>query len=313
VTRRRLARAAALAFGARSAVSATAETTHPPLGPRVEVEGLRLHLLDRGEGPPVALLHGLNQNLRDFAFSMTGRLAARGLRAIALDRPGHGWSERPPGEAAASPFLQARLLRAALRRVGVERAILLGHSWGAACALAWALEAPESVAGLVLVSGASHPYRLDDAPAQLRLFLLARHRWLDGPIAWGLRLWVDEHEPETLIRAMFQPDRPPRGYADHVGVPLALSTRAVRANAQDLAALPRWLEAMAPRYASLDLPAEALHGEADPVMALGAQSAPLAEALPQARLTRLPGVGHMAHHAAEDAVVAAVERLAARA
>ena len=69
---------------------------------------------------------------------------------IAFDRPGLGFSGRPAAAPTSVWRLQAALLRGALARLGVARATLVGHSFGGAVALAWALEAPETVAGLLL-------------------------------------------------------------------------------------------------------------------------------------------------------------------
>ena len=47
-------------------------------------------------------------------------------------------------------------MRGALARLGVQRAIVVGHSYGGSVALAWALDAPETVTGLMLLSTRSH-------------------------------------------------------------------------------------------------------------------------------------------------------------
>ena len=70
-------------------------------------------------------------------------------RVMAFDRPGFGYIERP----------RARLLRRACRRLGVERPVVVGHSWATLVALAWALQALQEVAGLVLASGYYYPSR----------------------------------------------------------------------------------------------------------------------------------------------------------
>ena len=58
---------------------------------------------------------------------------------------------------------------------------------------------------------------------------------------------------------------------------------------------------------------EIVHGDADTIVPLDIHSEPLARLLPDATLTVLPGIGHMPHHAAPDAVVAAIDRVFARA
>jgi pimeloyl-ACP methyl ester carboxylesterase len=70
---------------------------------------------------------------------------------------------------------------------------------------------------------------------------------------------------------------------------------------------------MAPLYPGLALPVEILHGEEDAVVGAALHAEPLAQLIPGARLTLLPGIGHMPHHADPQAVVAAVGRAAARA
>jgi pimeloyl-ACP methyl ester carboxylesterase len=70
---------------------------------------------------------------------------------------------------------------------------------------------------------------------------------------------------------------------------------------------------MAERYPALDLPVEIVHGTEDEIVPLAIHSAPLAERVPGANLVILEGVGHMPHHADPEAVVAAIDRAAARA
>ena len=83
------------------------------------------------------------------------RLAAR-HRVILIDRPGFGFSARRRGDGS-SPAYQAAVLRDVLDKLGVARAIIVGHSWGGTLALTFALDFPERVAGLVLIAAPTHP------------------------------------------------------------------------------------------------------------------------------------------------------------
>ena len=134
------------------------ERSHPPAGRFVEVAGGRLHLVELGlaDATVVVLLHGASGNLADMRVALGDRLAQR-YRVILVDRPGHGWSDRPGGSADASPARQAALIHQALDRIGVARAILVGHSWSGALATAYALAYPDAVAGLVLLAPVTHP------------------------------------------------------------------------------------------------------------------------------------------------------------
>src|SRR5215469_13764506 len=109
------------------------ERAHPPSGRFVPVAGGRLHVVDLApaspaSGPPVVLLHGASGNLEDQRFTL-GRALAERRRVILIDRPGHGFSDRPGGTADASPARQAVLIAQALAAMDVERAIVVGHSW----------------------------------------------------------------------------------------------------------------------------------------------------------------------------------------
>ena len=138
------------------------EREHPPTGQFITVDGVRLHYLEKGEGPPVVLLHGNVVTAEDFDTSGVLGLLAKRHRVIAFDRPGFGYSDRPHNGSAWSARAQADLLRDALVMLGINRPVVLGHSWGAAVALALALNHPIAARGLVLLSGYYYPtFRAD--------------------------------------------------------------------------------------------------------------------------------------------------------
>jgi hypothetical protein len=126
-----------------------AERRHRPIGQFLDVDGIRLHYLERGEGDPLILLHGNGSMIEDFETSGLIDMAARRHRVIVFDRPGYGYSERPRGTIW-TPEGQADLLHRALNHLGVARATVLGHSWGTSVAIALALQYRKAVRGLVL-------------------------------------------------------------------------------------------------------------------------------------------------------------------
>src|SRR5690606_3649286 len=73
-----------------------AEKENPPKGAFVTVDGIRLHYLERGQGHPVVFLHGNALTVEDALINgVLSAAADRSYRAIAIDRPGFGHSERP--------------------------------------------------------------------------------------------------------------------------------------------------------------------------------------------------------------------------
>ena len=126
--------------------------TTSPTDRAVPGDGIGLHARDwGGGGPALLLLHGLASNARIWD-GVASRLAGAGLRVAALDLRGHGDSDQPDqGYDFASV---GRDLASALAGLGLERPVLVGHSWGANVALQFAAERPGALAGLALVDGA---------------------------------------------------------------------------------------------------------------------------------------------------------------
>lgn len=295
------------------------EAVSPSIGRFVEVAaGLddaagpktRVHLLEAGrrDAPALVLIHGASGNLRDFAFSFIDRIKDR-FRIVAIDRPGFGHSERPDGLRPWRPEVQARIMRRAARSVGVERPILLGHSLGAASALAWAVADPEQVAGVVSVSGVSHAW---PGPAGA-LYDIAATPVLGALVAMAASRLVSESYAARELGRIFAPQSPPDGYLNYVGVGLALRPKTFRANGQDVARLKPILAEQQKRYPELPMPIEAIHGTADDIVPLAVHAEPLSNRAPRGRLTRLEGVGHMPHHTHPGSVVEALDRLSAEA
>lgn len=106
-----------------------------------------------GDGPPILLLHGLTATRR-YVVMGSRALERSGHAVVAYDARGHGESSPAPDPAAYEYTDLARDAGAVLDAAGVERAVLAGHSMGAATAVAFALAHPERVAGLVLIGPA---------------------------------------------------------------------------------------------------------------------------------------------------------------
>ena len=300
------------ALAAATAIGAwQVSRSFPPVGRFVEVEGGRLHVLERGPAAPdatVVLLHGAAGNLRDIDLAL-GRRLAESHRVIAIDRPGHGWSDRPGGAADASPARQAALIAQALDAMGVGEAVMVGHSWAGALATNLALDHAEKVSGLVLIAPATHPwpggttwyYPVAAFPVLGELFM----RTVMLPAGWFM--------VEAGVKGVFSPHEPPDDYARQTGAPLLLRPREFRANAADVHRLKRFVTAQAPRYAEIDVPTSIVTADADHVVSPTIHSRALAREIAGARLVVVAGAGHMPHHTATGTVIAEIERVAAAA
>jgi pimeloyl-ACP methyl ester carboxylesterase len=290
-----------------TAREAAAEAAFPPTGRFLEVDGRKVHADVSGSGPDVILIHGASGNTRDFTFDLAKRLDDR-YRVIAFDRPGLGWSD-DAGDAGVSPLVQADILRAAAGQLGVRDPVVVGHSYGGAVAMAWALRAPGDTAALVIVSGATMPW-----PGGLGgWYGLTSSRLGRATVVPLVTAFAPAARTDDAIAGIFAPDPVPAGYADHVGAGLTLRRETLSANARQVNGLRPHVVLMSENYASLRLPVEIVHGTADTIVPADIHAVPLSRLLPDAQLTLLPGTGHMPHHADPAAVVAAIDRAAARA
>jgi pimeloyl-ACP methyl ester carboxylesterase len=121
----------------------------------VQVNGISLQVVDEGVGPPVLLLHGFPDSSRLWRHQIPVLVAA-GFRAIAPDLRGFGRSEMPSRvEDYALPVIVGDVV-SLLDTLGVERADVVGHDWGAALAWVLAARVPDRVRRLVAIS-VGHP------------------------------------------------------------------------------------------------------------------------------------------------------------
>jgi pimeloyl-ACP methyl ester carboxylesterase len=310
MTSKRLAASALIALAAlagathwrASARETAAEAAYPPTGEFVTVDGKRLHYEMQGEGPDLVLIHGASGSLRDMTFSLRDRLTDR-YRVIAVDRPGLGHSDALEDT---SLLAQARFIKAGVAQLGVTKPIVLGQSYGGAVALAWALDGGPKA--LVLVSSPSMPW-----PGKLDIW----YRATSNPVGRALVVplasaFVPDSYVRSAIDAVFAPDPVPEGYDNFLGTALTLRRETLTANVTQVNSLRAELVAMEPRYPSLTLPIELVHGSADTIVPLQIHSGPVSQLLPNATLTVIPGAGHMPHHSNQDQVIAAIDRAALR-
>ena len=282
-----------------------AERQHPPIGRFLNVDGVRLHYIERGTGEPLVLIHGNGTLIQDFTVNgLVDRLSER-YRVIVIERPGYGYSERP--RHLWTPRAHATLYEHALHQLGVEQAIVLGHSWGTMVAVSLALQAPTLVRSLVLLSGYYFPTARMDV-------VLSSPNAIPG-IGDALRHTVSPPLAQLMlpggIRAMFAPASVPERFDRLFPKELMVRPIQLRASAEDAALMTPSVMELQEHYRELKLPVVILTGGDDQIADVDRQSKRLHEEIPQSELTVLPGLGHMVHHLAPDQVIKAIDRAAA--
>ena len=270
-------------------------------GEFITVSGKKLHYKKAGSGPPVIILHGASGNFLDWTLSHFDALA-REYTVLAFDRPGLGRSDAADDNSLSA---QADLMRKAATQLGLPKATIVGHSFGGSVALKWALDAPEAVSGLVLLSAPSMVW-----PGSAgRLYDIAKIPVLGFALSQMVPYLANERRVNRAVEVIFAPQPVAEGYLDHVEPDLSTRPQNFRNNAAQVGALKAQMIEMVKDYDRLTMPIEVIHGTADEIVPAEIHSIPFAREMRQANLTLLEGIGHMPHHTSPDALFDALRRV----
>ena len=280
---------------------------YPPQGRLIDVRGGRLHVVDIGPRDlaetPVVLIHGASANLESMR-QLLGDLLAAHHRVLLFDRPCHGWSTRS-NLTDATPAVQADMIDEALEKIGIERAIIVGHSWGGTVVPALALRHPRRVAGLVMLAPVTHPWTTGVA----WYHHLAATPVLGPLFGYTVELPIALAMLNPGARGAFVPQGTPDDYVGKTALPLLVRPREFLANGHDMVTLNRSVEGMQPLYRDIKAPAVVIHGDADKTVSIAIHSRTFAREVEGARLIELPGVGHMVQNAVPEVVIEAIRSL----
>lgn len=262
----------------------------------VEAGGRQLHYLEAGEGPAVLFLHGwpTSAQLWRHVLPQVGRTH----RAIALDLPGFGRSEKPLDVHYTFGFFE-RTLEAFLDALQLDSVGLVVHDLGGPVGLFWAVQHPERVRELGILNTLCFP----ELSWAVKAFVLATHipglrSYLASPagVARGMRLGV-------VDKARITPE-----VARLYGEPFEdeAARKALLLAAQGLG--PRGFARIAeglPQFA--DIPVRLLYGEADRILPnVATTMTRVAKILPQAELSSIPRCGHFLQEDRPDEVAQAL-------
>ncbi|WP_312797951.1 alpha/beta fold hydrolase [Tianweitania sp.] len=289
-------------------IAAEAERLVPPLGKFIEINGSRIHYYETGEGRPILMIHGLGGHYHQFRQPLMDAIGP-GYRMIALDREGSGHSTRASGQTGRLPE-QAALIKAFIDKLQLDRPMLVGHSLGGAVALQTAVNYPQSISGLALLSPLT---QMMDAlkPEFRRLYLPSPlfRRFLSHTFAVPLTV----RNADKVMRFVFGPNTPPEDFATEGGGMLSLRPGHFYATSSDLVAIPLDLAQLQARYGSLKMPVGVLYGTGDQVLDYRVHGERMLSQVLNLDLELLDHVGHMPQYADTNRVAAFIRRIAERA
>jgi pimeloyl-ACP methyl ester carboxylesterase len=281
-----------------------AERSHPAEGSFLEVDGVRLHYSDRGQGSPLMLIHGNVVAGNDWDASGVAGLLLSNHRVIIFDRPGFGYSDRPRG-AMWTADQQAELLHKALRQLNVERPVVVGHSWGSIVAVALAARHQQDVGALVLLSGYYFWTLRPDVP----IAALGGLPIIGDILRYTIFPLLGRLQMPLLKRHIFAPAAVPEQFQTGFSAAMTVRPSQIRASSMDGAQMITSAFALRNEYKKLTLPVTIIAGDGDKVV-FRRMSERLAGSIPTSILKIIPGAGHMVHYFAPEQVVRAIESAA---
>ena len=288
------------------------ETAFPSTGTRTDVGGYALNSVDLPAGPaadlpPIVFIHGASGNLLDQMGAFRKPLEGR-ARLIFIDRPGYGYSDRG-GPENDTPAGQADAIATLLRKKGISRAIIVGHSLGGAIAASFGVRHPDMTEGLLFLSAATHPWNggVD------WYYDLAATPYIGKLFCNTLLLPIGLTRIDSGTVSVFAPNPRPASYVRETAPQLILRPNSFCANARDVAGLNAYVRQVQPRYHEIKAPTIVITGDADDVVAEEIHSVGLKRDIPSAELVWLKGVGHKTDYVATDIAIAAIEKIAGKA
>ena len=265
----------------------------------LEIENTRVRYVEAGAGPVVVMIHGNAGSVDDFDFKSLGVLC-RDHRVVAVDRPGHGKSARPNGTAATLQY-QTRLLHETLAHLGVTRPVLVGHSWGGALALSYAVEYPQELSAIVLLAPAAYADKGEDQ------FLRAV---LETPVIGDVSLTVGRLVFGKLIlkkelERAFYPDSVSDEYLRHASS-LWLHHKQLRAYFEDEFSLNKDLERISKHYPDIRIPVVIVTGDHDKVVSAKHNAYRLKDSIARSQLIELKNTGHQVPQTHPESIYSAL-------
>ncbi len=259
----------------------------------VSTLGRTSHVVSRGQGQPVLLLHG-NGSLGEEILSAFPEV--KGIAWIAPDRPGFGQSDPLP-EGAQDPLSQAVWLEGLMAALGVDKATVVAHSLATAAALALATARPARVSRLVLLSPFCRP-----TPERAMLGLRLCGMPVVGRVLRRLVVpTVVRTVRKRIIRGFMAPNLPPPWLSDFP-VTHAANARAVKATVKELESFNAAMTA-AEDQLSPPQPVTVVHGLNDKTAEPEWHLPWLRQRAPQMKCILLRGCGHAIHHASPGLVL----------
>ena len=288
--------------------SAQISKTYPPIGEYYDIDGVKIHAKYiktdiPSKNPPIVFIHGASGNLRD-QISPFQNILNIDADLLFLDRPGHGWSERGSQDNK-YPDKQAALIAKLMDKLAIDKAIMVGHSFGGAVLASFAVHHPSKIHSLIFLSPVAYPW-----PGGVRwYYTLTNLPVLGWLFANTLALIAGLQRIESGSKCVFWPNKMPDTYVRDTAPELVLRPKTFQANAKDIVNLFDYLCKTWPKYKNIKAPTIIISGNRDTVVFPYIHSDGLHQHIKGSELYDLENLGHKPDHIATELTIAAIKKL----
>jgi haloalkane dehalogenase len=249
----------------------------------LEVDGLRLHYVDEGEGDPVVCFHG-EPTWAYLYRKVWSPLRAAGHRVVCVDYAGFGRSDKPTDRGWYSYDRHVELVSSALGSLDFSDATVVVHDWGGPIGLRWAVENADRVARLAILNTGLFPVRRVS-----KGFLAWRdfaERNPDLPVGFVIQSATTTELPDEVVAAYEAPFPNAESKAGAAQFPLLVPTSDDDAGAAEM-------KAVADELSRWEKPALVAFSDSDPVFPYPQAGERLCELIPGAgEQVRIEGAAH---------------------
>ncbi|NCG10884.1 MAG: alpha/beta fold hydrolase [Alphaproteobacteria bacterium] len=276
------------------------ERKYPPRGDFVDVETAKIHFLTRkkisdtknSKNAPVILIHGSSGSSADMELAFFD-IFPDDIDLYAFDRPGIGWSKTKLSPLEMSnPMKQAEAIHMAVKKLKLDKPIIVGHSWGGAVAIAYAKQFGDEVSGVVSLAGVAYPWK-------------GPHGWYDNLLTTPVinhiftRLFLNKmgqlYVPLS-INAIFEPEVARSDYREGAQAEIILRPSTIINNSFYSYNLRRHLKTMSKKYNDINTPFLIVAGNRDYIVHSKNQSERLHNEVAGSEYMLFKDTGHMPHH-----------------